>query len=402
MKKLLFTKISKDTIYLFLLLSLSLGLIVWTIQAVNYLDYVTQDGHGLKTYFFYSILNFPKIIHRMVPFIFFISIFLILVNYETKNELLIFWTHGITKIRFANVIIFLSILLFILQIFIGAFVSPHFQYKSRALLKESNIDFFTSLIKEGKFINAVKNLTIFIDKKNIDGSFENIFIDDSSNTNRMTYALKGIIIEKNEKKIFRLYDGKVINNNKNKINVFSFDQIDIDLSEYSTNTILAPKIQEMPSKNLLLCSFNHMYKKINTDSRNCNISLIKEINQELFKRFYKPIFIPVIAVICSFLLVLPKNSSKYKSQSRFTFLLGFCLLVFSETALRYSTATIFSSLLYIVAPWIIFLLFWIVEKHGSFDASPAISQKTYSSKIDSPTRFNSKSSKELIFSSINS
>ena len=52
MKKLLFTKISKDTIYLFLLLSLSLGLIVWTIQAVNYLDYVTQDGHGLKTYFF--------------------------------------------------------------------------------------------------------------------------------------------------------------------------------------------------------------------------------------------------------------------------------------------------------------------------------------------------------------
>ena len=134
MKKLLFTKISKDTVYLFLLLGLSLGLIVWTIQAVNYLDYVTQDGHGLKTYFLYSVLNFPKIIHRMIPFIFFISLFLILINYETKNELLIFWTHGVTKIKFANVIIFLSVLLFILQIFIGAFVSPHFQYKSRALL----------------------------------------------------------------------------------------------------------------------------------------------------------------------------------------------------------------------------------------------------------------------------
>ena len=169
MKKLLFTKISKDTVYLFLLLGLSLGLIVWTIQAVNYLDYVTQDGHGLKTYFLYSVLNFPKIIHRMIPFIFFISLFLILMSYETKNELLIFWTHGITKIKFANVIIFLSILLFILQIFIGAFISPYFQYKSRTLLKESNIDFFSSLIKEGKFINAVKNLTIFIDNKNIDG-----------------------------------------------------------------------------------------------------------------------------------------------------------------------------------------------------------------------------------------
>ncbi len=368
MKKLLFTKISKDTIYLFLLLCLSLGLIVWTIQAVNYLDYVTQDGHGLKTYFLYSILNFPKIIHRMIPFIFFISLFLILINYETKNELLIFWTHGVTKIKFANVIIFLSVLLFILQIFIGAFVSPHFQYKSRTLLKTSNVDFFSSLIKEGKFINAVKNLTIFIDKKNIDGTFVNIFIDDSSKSNKMTYASRGIILNQKEKKLFRLYDGKVINNNQNRINTFSFDQIDIDLSEYSSNTILTPKIQEMPSKNLLLCSINLTYKKINTDSRNCNISIIKDINQELFKRFYKPIFIPIIAVICSFLIILPKNSSKYKSQSKLTFLLGFCLLVFSETTLRYSTTTTISTLLYIVAPWIIFLfaycLFYLKVKNA--------------------------------------
>ena len=368
MKKLLFTKISKDTFYLFLLLCLSLGLILWTVQAVNYLDYVTQDGHGLKTYFLYSILNFPKIIHRMIPFIFFISLFLILINYETKNELLIFWTHGITKIKFANVIILLSVLLFVLQIFIGSFVSPHFQYKSRALLKESNIDFFSSLIKEGKFINAVKNLTIFIDKKNINGSFNNIFIDDSSKTNKMTYASRGIILDQNEKKVFRLYDGKVINNNKNKINVFSFEQIDIDLSEYSSNTILTPKIQEMPSKKLLLCSFDYSYRKINVDSRNCSSSVIKDINQELLKRFYKPIFIPIIAIICSFLLILPKNSSKYKSQSKLTFLFGFCLLVFSETALRYSTTSMISTLLYMVAPWLIFLfayyLFYLKVKNA--------------------------------------
>ena len=37
-----------------------MGLIVWTLQAVNYFDYVTQDGHGLKVYFLYTIYNFPK------------------------------------------------------------------------------------------------------------------------------------------------------------------------------------------------------------------------------------------------------------------------------------------------------------------------------------------------------
>ena len=37
-----------------------MGLIVWTIQAINYFDFVSEDGHGLKVYFLYTLLNFPK------------------------------------------------------------------------------------------------------------------------------------------------------------------------------------------------------------------------------------------------------------------------------------------------------------------------------------------------------
>ena len=46
-----------------------------------------------------------------------------------------------------------------------SYFSPLTQLKGRELLKNSNIDFFTSLIKEGKFINVVDGLTIFINKK---------------------------------------------------------------------------------------------------------------------------------------------------------------------------------------------------------------------------------------------
>ena len=53
----------------------------------------------------------------------------------------------------------------IIQIILGSYLSPVSQLKARNLIKESNIDFFTSLIKEGKFINAVKGLTIFIENK---------------------------------------------------------------------------------------------------------------------------------------------------------------------------------------------------------------------------------------------
>ena len=190
MKKLIFLNFAKDTLNFFLILCLTVGIIVWTLQAVNYFDYVSQDGHGLKTYFSYIVLNFPKIIHRIIPFIFFISLFYILNEYEFRNELQIFWTFGITKIDFANKVIIFSIILMFFQIWFGSFLSPLAQLKGRELLKNSNMDFFTSLLKEGKFINAVDGLTIFIDKKNDDESFANIFIDDSANINPMEIRAK--------------------------------------------------------------------------------------------------------------------------------------------------------------------------------------------------------------------
>ena len=127
MKKLIFRKFTKDTLVFFSTSILIMGIIVWTLQAVNYFDFVTQDGHGLEVYFLYTILNFPKIIHRILPFIFFISIFYMIISYELKNELSIFWINGISKVNFTNKIIFLSVMIMIFQIILGSYISPSYQ-----------------------------------------------------------------------------------------------------------------------------------------------------------------------------------------------------------------------------------------------------------------------------------
>ena len=358
MKKLIFRKFAKDTLIFFIIMCLSIGLIVWTLQAVNYFDFVTQDGHGLKTYFTYTILNFPKIIHRIIPFIFFISLFYLITNYEQKNELSIFWINGISKIDFTNKIIFLSIVLTVFQIFLGSIFSPYSQFKARESLKNSNVDFFISLIKEGKFINAVEGLTIFIKEKNVDQTFSNIFIDDSTkNNSKMIYAKNGVIIDNNQRKSFQLFDGKVINNEKKKINIFGFEQIDFNLADYSSNSILVPKIQERSSKNLLTCLLIYQEKisELESDIR-CDKSLSKEINQELFKRFYKPLYIPLIALLCCFLVLVPKNSFMYFIHKKVIFLLTFFVIIFSEASLRYSSISLTSTYIYFAIPWISFSL----------------------------------------------
>ena len=104
MNKLIYRKLSLDILAFFIVASVSATLIVWVIQAVNFLDIVSEDGHSLKVYFSYTILNLPRIFSRILIFIFFISAFYIINKYDENNEILVFWTHGIKKISFINFI----------------------------------------------------------------------------------------------------------------------------------------------------------------------------------------------------------------------------------------------------------------------------------------------------------
>ena len=102
MNKLIFRKFSYDILNFFLLSSFSITFIIWIIQAVNLLDLVSDDGHGLKVYFYYISLSLPKIFSKIIIFVYFISIFYMINKYNNSNELIVFWNNGIKKIHFIN------------------------------------------------------------------------------------------------------------------------------------------------------------------------------------------------------------------------------------------------------------------------------------------------------------
>ena len=141
MKKLLFAHFLKDPLFFFILMTLTLGLIVWVIQAVNYLDFITEDGHGFFVYFSYTFFNFPKIIHRILPFIFFVSLFYQINRYELKNELIVYWTAGVSKLQFIKVILGFSLFFIIFQIIMGSYISPTGQDKARNFIRNSKYIF---------------------------------------------------------------------------------------------------------------------------------------------------------------------------------------------------------------------------------------------------------------------
>ncbi len=333
MKKIVFKKFFADTSLFFILITLSITFIVWVIQAVNFLDFVTEDGHSFKIYFYYTFLSYPKIFSRVLPFLFFISLFYTILKYEENNELVIFWINGITKIEFINHIIRYSFLFLFLQILLTVFLVPKSSDIARSYIRISNVDFFPALIKEKKFIDTVSNLTIFIDSKDKNGNLKKIFLKDELNSfkSQIIYAKKGKLTKVDNQNYLILYDGEIINNDKGKSTIFSFKRTEFNLSNYATKTTTFPKIQEVYTGMLLEC-LKSMYKKIpqefNNEILDCKKDTIKSVTQEFLKRTYKPFYLTIIGFIASLLVLRSKDDKNHSKYKLTIFSVGIIFLIF--------------------------------------------------------------------------
>ena len=364
MKKIIFNKLQKEIFLFFLISSIALTLIIWVIQAVNYLDIVTEDGHSFKVYFLFTLLSLPKIFSQSLPFVFFLSVFYIVSDYEDKNQLLIYWSYGVNKLQVINQIIQLSLIFVIFQIIFSTIAVPYAQDKSRSYIRSSNLDFFPNLIKPKKFIDTVKGLTIFIDEKNEDGSFSKILLKDETNRNnvQIIIAEKGNIILKDNKKTLLLNNGEILKVNKNnKTTSFNFRTTQFNLENYSSKTTKTPKVQEIATIDLIKC-FDFLKKNLDTSvvirSLNCNSNFLKNIYQELFKRMYLPVYIALIGLIASLILLKSKNTQGYFSFKIKIFLTGIFFIILSDILLNYTGNKIINNLIYIVIPVFSFLIIY--------------------------------------------
>ena len=206
MKKIIFRKLLLDCLTFFFLTLFGVSAIIWIFQAVNFLDIMIEDGRNYNVYFNYTLLNFPKIISRILPFALFFSFSYTLIKYENNNELIIFWNHGVNKISVVNFFFCISILIMLIQIILLTIVIPKSQEIARSTLRSSNVDYFEGLIKPKKFNDTVKGLTIFAEDKNINGEFKNIYIKKNNSIEgfQITFAKKGVFEFKGNKKILVL------------------------------------------------------------------------------------------------------------------------------------------------------------------------------------------------------
>ena len=352
-----------EIIKTFLVILLGLSLIAWTVRAVNFLDLIVDNGYSLSTYFQYSVLNILGILTKFIPLSFLLSLLVFIVKQNQENEFIILWTSGVRKLKLVNIFLLISVLILSIYILFSTVLTPLALNKSRQLLNKNGFNSFLPTIRVQQFSDSFKGFTFIVDKK-INNEIQNIFIYDKSNTlktltpgdvnsySKTIIAKEGLV----EDKKMILFSGQIISadefNKKN--NIIKFEQLNINLNNLQNNTIKIPKLQETPTIILLKC----IYQSQTENLLNCKENTKKEIITILNRRIVLPFYIPVVAILCSFLLIKTGSKKNYFSNKYIIFTLSFLVLMFAELIIRYTGISRIMSLIFLISPFFLVCLIY--------------------------------------------
>ena len=158
-----------------------------------------------------------------------------------------------------------------------------------------------------------------------------------------------------------LHEGQTIKGKNGNITNFSFEKSDFPLIKLETNTTTYIKTQELSSKDLVKCFLQigiNQNENLSTNIENCLPKNLNNILKELYKRFFIPLYIPLLMTLPLLLLITSKENLNYSRVKVFTFCFGLLVIIFSETSIRLISNTVHKNYSILIVPIIIFLFLY--------------------------------------------
>ena len=150
-----------------------------------------------------------------------------------------------------------------------------------------------------------------------------------------------------------LLEGEIISSkiDSGKNEIINFEQLNISFDDLSTSTIKKPKLQELRTVKLLNCF------KSSVDKKFCNENFIQEIISNLNRRIILPFYIPIISLICSFLLI---KNEKTVLKKITVYLACIFLIIFAEIAIKYTGINNYMFMLFVTLPFLMIIFFYFL------------------------------------------
>ncbi len=217
-----------------------LAALIWLTQSLRFLELVIDRGLSLRVFLELTGLLIPGFIAVILPITTFLVVLFLYLRLSADRELTVMRAAGLSHFALARPALglaFVSLLacfwlnLSIVPASVAAFRQYQFEIRNRIA---------AFLLQEGVFTPVSDNLTVYVRKRDVNGTLHGILVDDARDPNDQATILAetGRIIDGPDGPEVLLFHGsrQVIDRRTGRLNVLTFAENTIDLAANGSGT----------------------------------------------------------------------------------------------------------------------------------------------------------------------
>ncbi|TCM57685.1 lipopolysaccharide export system permease protein [Rhizobium sp. PP-F2F-G48] len=206
--------------------------IIWTTQALQRINLVTDTGQSIGAFVQLATLILPTVIPLVLPFALAIGITQALATMNSDSELTVIESAGGSRGIILRPILGLALAVSAISFTVDNFVEPVVRQEVRQMIASANADLLSSVVQENTFRKIADGLYIQIGGRRGGGVLTGIFVGDARDPNVefVYYAREGAIDEASSALVMK--DGEVHRKLPDGgVSIIKFDSYAFDLTE---------------------------------------------------------------------------------------------------------------------------------------------------------------------------
>ena len=206
--------------------------IIWTTQALQRVNLVTDTGQSIGAFLQLATLILPTIIPLVLPFALVIGITQTLTTMNNDSELTVIEAAGGSRSIIVRPIMMLSVALALFSFAVDNFVEPVVRQAARQMIATAHADLLSSVVQENTFRKVADGLYVQVASRRNNGVLGGIFVADSRNPGYelIYYAREGAVDENSSALVMR--DGEVHRKLPDGgVSIIKFDSYAFDLTD---------------------------------------------------------------------------------------------------------------------------------------------------------------------------
>ena len=225
--------IAKAIFYPFIALSSILTSLVWITQILKLL-YLLDKGINSIDFLKLMILILPSLFFMISPLVSVIAIIYVYNNLQEDRQLIILKASGLSNFAIAKPGLIVATFITLIAYYVSLYLTPLSYSKLKYELSDFRENFVSNIITEKTFNQLSKYITIYVEKKNTDGSLTGIVLFDNKvpKNHSILFGKTGKVVMHGSIPLFQLQDGfKQSFDENNNITKLYFDELLIEFQK---------------------------------------------------------------------------------------------------------------------------------------------------------------------------